>query len=36
MAVAVGAKIPVAGTRAFDYQIGAFLSWEYLDGGLWW
>ena len=36
VAVAVGAKIPVAGTRAFDYQIGAFLSWEYLDGGLWW
>lgn len=36
IAMAIGAKIPVAGHRAFDYQIGAFLLWEYLDGGLWW
>jgi hypothetical protein len=36
VAVALGAKIPVAGTQTFDYQIGAFLLWEYLDGGLWW
>jgi hypothetical protein len=36
VAMAVGAKIPVAGARAFDYQIGAFLLWEYMDGGLWW
>ena len=36
VAFAVGAKIPVAGAQAFDYQIGAFLLWEYLDGGLWW
>jgi mono/diheme cytochrome c family protein len=36
IAVAVGAKIPVAGAHAFDYQIGAFLLWEYMDGGLWW
>jgi len=36
IAAAVGAKIPVGGARAFDYQIGAFLVWEYMDGGLWW
>lgn len=36
ISAAVGAKIPVGGTRAFDYQIGAFLVWEYMDGGLWW
>ncbi len=36
VALAVGAKIPVAGAQAFDYQINAFLLWEYLDGGLWW
>lgn len=36
VAVAVGVRIPVAGHRAFDYQIGAFLLWEYMDGGLWW
>jgi cytochrome c553 len=36
VSMAIGAKIPVAGHRAFDYQIGAFLLWEYLDGGLWW
>jgi len=36
VSMAIGAKIPVAGHRAFDYQIGAFLLWEYMDGGLWW
>jgi hypothetical protein len=36
VAAAVGAKIPVGGARAFDYQVGAFLLWEYMDGGLWW
>ena len=36
VALAVGAKIPVAGAQTPDYQIGAFLLWEYLDGGLWW
>ncbi len=36
VAIAVGAKIPVAGAQTFDYQISAFLLWEYLDGGLWW
>lgn len=36
IAVAIGAKIPIAGAHTFDYQIGAFLLWEYLDGGLWW
>src|SRR5262249_11297700 len=33
VALAIGVKIPVAGHRAFDYQIGAFLLWEYMDGG---
>lgn len=36
IAVAVGAKIPIAGARTFDYQVGAFLLWEYMEGGLWW
>ncbi len=36
VSMAIGAKIPLAGHRAFDYQIGAFLLWEYMDGGLWW
>lgn len=36
VAVAIGAKIPIAGAHTFDYQVGAFLLWEYLDGGLWW
>jgi hypothetical protein len=36
VALAIGVKIPVAGHRAFDYQIGTFLLWEYMDGGLWW
>ena len=36
VALAVGAKIPVAGAQTFDCQVGAFLLWEYLDGGLLW
>jgi mono/diheme cytochrome c family protein len=36
VAVAIGAKIPLGGSQAPDYQIGAFLLWEYLEGGLWW
>jgi len=36
IAASIGVQIPIAGTRAFDYQIGAFLLWEYMDGGLWW
>jgi hypothetical protein len=35
VAPAIGVKIPVAVYRTFDYQIGAFLLWEYTDGGLW-
>jgi len=36
VAFVLGAKIPVSGARTFDYQIGAFLLWEFLEGGLWW
>jgi hypothetical protein len=36
IAACFGAQIPIAGTRAFDYQLGAFVLWEYMDGGLWW
>jgi len=36
VAFAIGAKFPVAGAHTFDYQIGAFLKWEFLEGGLWW
>jgi cytochrome c553 len=36
VAFAVGAKIPMAGDRDFDFRIGAFVLWEYLEGGLWW
>lgn len=36
IAFAIGAKFPVAGAQTFDYQIGAFLKWEFLEGGLWW
>jgi mono/diheme cytochrome c family protein len=36
IAFAVGAKIPVAGDGDSDFRIGAFLLWEYLEGGLWW
>lgn len=36
VAFALGAKIPVGGSEAPDYQIGAFLLWEFLEGGLWW
>jgi mono/diheme cytochrome c family protein len=36
IAAAIGAKIPVGSARAFNYQIGAFVVWEYMDGGLWW
>jgi hypothetical protein len=31
----VGALLPVAGTRPFDWQLGAFLLWEYSDGPFW-
>jgi len=27
---------PGASAHTFDYQIGRFLLWEYMDGGLWW
>ncbi len=35
VACAVGALLPVAGTRPFDWQLGAFLLWEYSDGPFW-
>ena len=36
VAFGLGAQIPIAGTDPFHYRIGAFLLWEYQDGGLWW
>jgi mono/diheme cytochrome c family protein len=36
LALGVGAEIPVSDHRPFDYRLGAFLLWEYLDGGIWW
>jgi len=35
VAVGVGALLPVAGTRQFDWQLGAFFLWEYRDGPIW-
>jgi hypothetical protein len=36
IAISLGAQIPVAGEKPFDYKIVSFLLWEYADGGLWW
>ena len=36
VALSLGAQIPIAGTDPFHYRIGAFLLWEFQDGGLWW
>lgn len=36
VALAIGAQIPLTGADPFHYRLGAFLLWEYLDGGLWW
>ena len=35
VAVGVGAQLPVAGTRPFDWRLGAFFLWEYRDGPIW-
>ena len=35
VAVGVGAQLPVAGTRPFDWRLGSFLLWEYNDGPFW-
>ena len=35
VALGAGVEIPVAGARPFDWQLGAFLLWEYRDGPLW-
>jgi hypothetical protein len=36
LAIGIGTQIPVSDHRPFDYRVGAFFLWEYLDGGLWW
>lgn len=36
VAVGLGTQIPVSQQRPFDYRVGAFFLWEYLDGGIWW
>jgi hypothetical protein len=36
LALSLGAQIPIAGARPFDYRIMTFFLWEYMDGGLWW
>jgi cbb3-type cytochrome c oxidase subunit III len=35
VAVGVGAELPVAGTRPFDWAVAASLLWEYADGPFW-
>jgi len=35
VALGVGAELPVAGTRPFDWRLGSFLLWEYNDGPFW-
>ena len=36
LAIGLGGQIPVSDRRSFDYRLGAFFLWEYLDGGIWW
>lgn len=36
IALSVGAQIPIAGEKPYDFRIVSFLLWEYADGGLWW
>lgn len=36
IAISLGAQVPVAGPKPYDYKIVSFLLWEYADGGLWW
>jgi mono/diheme cytochrome c family protein len=35
VAVGMGAQVPVSAHHPFDYRVGAFLLWDYLDGPLW-
>ena len=35
VALGVAGELPVAGTRPFDWRLGAFLLWEYADGPFW-
>ena len=37
VALGMGAQLPVAGARPFDWRVGAFVLWEYRDGphGAW-
>src|SRR5206468_2028556 len=35
VALGVGSQLPVAGVRPFNWQLAAFLLWEYRDGPFW-
>jgi hypothetical protein len=35
LALGMGAQLPVAGARPFDWRVGAFILWEYRDGPPW-
>jgi hypothetical protein len=35
VAVGVGAQLPVAGTRPYDWLVGSFLLWDFADGPFW-
>ena len=35
VAVGVGAQLPVAGTRPYDWFVGSFLLWDFADGPFW-
>jgi mono/diheme cytochrome c family protein len=35
VALGMGAQLPVAGARPFDWRVGAFVLWEYRDGPPW-
>jgi hypothetical protein len=35
VAMSVGAQLPVAGARPYDWLIGSFLLWDFADGPFW-
>ena len=35
VAVGVGAQLPVAGTRPYDWLVGSFVLWDFADGPFW-
>ena len=35
VAFAVGAQLPVAGVRPYDWLLGSFLLWDFADGPFW-